>query len=87
MTQLSASNAKVAYAFGGAQVADVTSDGGKQWYRALWQGTVVAVVPGFGSHQLIAVVDGGASASGPSGPTWQYVSTNGGKTWKLSPGS
>jgi hypothetical protein len=87
VSQIGASRPDVAYAFGSAQVADVTSDGGKHWYRALWQGTVMAVVPGFGSHQLLAFVDGGASASGPSGPTWQYSSTDGGKTWKLAPGS
>ena len=87
VTQLGALSAKVAYAFGDSQVADVTTDGGKHWYRALWQGTVTAVVPGFGSHQLLAYVDGGASASGPTAPTWQYSSTNGGKTWTLTPGS
>lgn len=87
VTQLGATSPKVAYAFGSGQVADVTSDGGKHWYSALFNGTVMAVVPGFGAHQLLAFVDGGASASGPSGPTWQYASTNGGKTWKLAPGS
>jgi hypothetical protein len=86
VTQLGATSAKVAYAFGSGQVADVTSDGGKHWYRALWDGTVMAVVPGIGTHQLLAFVDGGASASGPSGPVRQYASSNGGKTWKLSPG-
>jgi hypothetical protein len=86
VTQLGASSAKVAYAFGGGQVADVTSDGGKHWYRTLFNGTVMAVVPGTGK-QLLAFVDGGASASGPSAPTWQYVSKNGGRTWKLTPGS
>jgi hypothetical protein len=87
VTQIGATSTNVAYAYGSGQVADVTSDGGKRWYRALFDGTVMAVVPGFGTHRLTAFVDGGASASGPSGPTWQYASTNGGKTWKLSPGS
>jgi hypothetical protein len=87
VTQLGASSSKIAYAFGGGQVADVTSDGGKHWYGALWDGTVAAVVPGFGSHQLLAFIDGGSSGSGPSGPTWQYVSKNGGRTWSLSPGA
>jgi hypothetical protein len=86
VTQIGARSAKVAYAFGGGQVADVTSDGGNHWFRALFNGTVMAVVPGSGK-QLLAYVDGGASASGPTGPTWQYVSTNGGRTWKLTPGS
>ena len=82
VTQIGATSAKVAYAFGSGQVADVTSDGGKHWYQALFNGTVMAVVPGIGK-QLVAFVDGSTS----SGPTWQYVSKNGGKTWKLTPGS
>ncbi|HEX5192925.1 MAG TPA: hypothetical protein VFW09_08995 [Solirubrobacteraceae bacterium] len=86
VSQLGAASAKVAYAFGGGQVADVTSDGGKHWYRALFNGTVMAVVPGAGK-QLLAFVDGGANASGPTAPTWQYTSKNGGRTWKLTPGS
>jgi hypothetical protein len=86
VTQLDATSPKVAYAFGAGQVADVTSDGGKHWYRALFIGTDSAVVPGLGSHQLLTFVDAGSSASGPSGPVWQYASSNGGKTWTLSPG-
>jgi hypothetical protein len=82
VTQLGASSAKVAYAFGSGQVADVTSDGGKHWYGALFRGTVMAVVPGIGK-QLVAFVDGSTT----SGPAWQYISTNGGRTWKLTPGS
>ena len=87
VTQMGATSAKVAYAFGSGQVADVTSDGGKHWYAALFQGTVMAVVPGLGSRQLLAFVDSGASGTGPSGPTYQYSSTNGGQTWTLAPGS
>jgi hypothetical protein len=87
VTQIGARSPKVAYAFASGQVADVTSDGGKHWYRALFDGTDMAVVPGFGSNQLLTFVDAGSSSSGPSGPVWQYASTNGGKTWKLSPGS
>jgi hypothetical protein len=87
VTQIGARSPKVAYAFGSGQVADVTSDGGKHWYRALFNGTDMAVVPGFGSKQLLTFVDAGSSSSGPSGPVWQYASSNGGKTWKLSPGS
>jgi hypothetical protein len=86
VTQIGATSAKVAYAFGSGQVADVTSDGGKHWYGALFNGTVMAVVPGIGK-QLVAFVDGGANASGPTAPTWQYTSKNGGRTWKLTPGS
>jgi hypothetical protein len=87
VTEIGARSPKVAYAFGSGQVADVTSDGGKHWYRALFDGTDMAVVPGFGSNQLVTFVAAGNSASGPSAPTWQYGSSNGGKTWKLAPGS
>jgi hypothetical protein len=82
VTQIGARSAKVAYAFGGGQVADVTTNGGKTWYSALFQGTVTAVVPGF-SGELIAYVAGFGSSSAPS----QYVSKNGGKTWKLTTGT
>jgi photosystem II stability/assembly factor-like uncharacterized protein len=85
VTQIGAASTKVAYAFGSGQVADVTSDGGKHWYRALFQGTVMAIVPGF-SHQLFAYVDSFGSGSGLHGPTLQYVSKNGGKTWTYSTG-
>jgi hypothetical protein len=87
VTQLDAQSPKVAYAFGSGQVADVTSDGGKHWYRALFIGTATAVVPGIGPRQLLTFVDGGTSGSGLSGPVSQYQSSNGGKTWTLSPGS
>ena len=83
VTQLGAMSPKVAYAFGSGQVADVTSDGGKHWYQALFQGTVAAVVPGEFGKQLAAFVVGFSSSS----PTLQYVSKNGGKTWKLASGS
>jgi hypothetical protein len=81
VTQIGAVSPKVAYAFGSGQVADVTSDAGKHWYVALFQGTVMAVVPGTGK-QLVAFVDSFAP-----GQTFQYISKNGGKTWKLTPGS
>jgi photosystem II stability/assembly factor-like uncharacterized protein len=82
VTQIGAVSPKIAYAFGSGQVADVTSDAGKHWYSALFQGTVMAVVPGI-SHQLVAYVAGFGSSANAS----QYVSTNGGKTWKLTAGT
>jgi hypothetical protein len=86
VTQLDAQSPKVAYAFGSGQVADVTSDGGKHWYRGLFIGTDSAVVPGIGPKQLLTFVDSGSSGLGLSGPVWQYATSNGGKTWTLSPG-
>jgi hypothetical protein len=83
VTQIGARSAKVAYAFGAGQVTDVTSNGGKTWYQALFQGTVAAIVPGSASNRLVAYVAGFTASS----PTLQYISTNGGKTWKLKGGT
>ncbi|MGO9820314.1 MAG: hypothetical protein ACLPTJ_06665 [Solirubrobacteraceae bacterium] len=74
---LGAANRRTIYAYGTGQVVDVTSDGGKHWYQALFEGLSMAVVPGIGGH-LVAFVDGTATGKGV---TWQYVSKNGGRTW------
>jgi hypothetical protein len=68
------------YAYGGGQVVDVTSNGGTTWRGALFNGLVMAVVPNFEGH-LVAFVDGSNPGSGSSGPTWQYVTKDGGRTW------
>jgi hypothetical protein len=75
-----ASRTKV-FAYGGGQVIDTTSDGGRSWYRALFNGLVMAVVRGVGGR-LVAFVD--ASVNG-RGVTWQYVSRDGGRTWRYNP--
>ena len=75
---LGASSVNTVYAYGGGQALDATSNAGKRWYGALFQGLVMSVVPGVSGH-LVAFIDGG---SGASGPTWQYVSKNGGRTWR-----
>jgi hypothetical protein len=75
-----ASQAKV-FAYGGGQVIDTTRDGGQSWYRALFSGLVMAVVRGVGGR-LVAFVD--ASVNG-RGVTWQYVSRDGGRTWRYNP--
>jgi hypothetical protein len=80
VTSIGAASAKTAYAFGGGQALDTTSDGGKKWYRALFNGLVMAVVPNSSGH-LVAFVDGSA---GSTGVTWQYVSKDGGRSWHLS---
>lgn len=78
---IGASNVKTVFAYGGGQVIDTTSDGGAKWYRALFGGLVMAVVRGATGH-LVAFVDGSTSTSNSSGVSWQYVSKNGGRTWK-----
>lgn len=77
---IGAASQKTIFAWGTGQVIDATSDGGKHWYRALFQGLPVAVVNNPLGH-LVAFVDGAGSGSGAA--TAQYVSKNGGKTWRL----
>jgi hypothetical protein len=73
---IGAVNRKTVFAWGGGQVIDSTSDGGKNWYSALFtDGGPVAVVPDL-EGRLLAFV---GSFSGRS--TWQYVSKDGGRTW------
>ncbi len=82
VTSIGAVSRRTIFAYGGGQVVDTTSNGGKQWYGALFNGLVMAVVRGLSGH-LVAFVDG-SSTSGTStaGVIWQYVSKDGGKTWR-----
>jgi hypothetical protein len=73
---IGAASTKTVFAYGGGQVVDTTSDGGKKWYGALFQGLVMGVVRNAFGH-LVAFVDG-------TGATAQYVSKNGGRTWQLN---
>jgi len=75
---LGAANRKTIFAYGGGQVIDATGDGGKHWYRAIFDGLTMAVVRNSLGH-LVGFIDGG---TGAKGPTWQYVSKNGGRTWR-----
>ena len=74
---IGAVNRRTLFAWGAGQVIDTTSDGGKTWYSALFSvGSPVAVVPDLQGH-LRAYV---GSFSGSS--AWEYVSTDGGRTWR-----
>jgi hypothetical protein len=81
VTDIGAATQKTVFAYGSGQVIDTTSDGGKNWYGALFDGLVMAVVSGPGGH-LVAFVDGSSSGTGEGGVTWQYVSKNGGRSWR-----
>jgi hypothetical protein len=75
---IGAVNRHTVFAWGGGQVIDTTSDGGRHWYSALFtNGGPVAVVRAPGG-QLLAFV---ASFNGAT--TWKYVSNDGGRTWQL----
>ncbi|MFZ0043469.1 MAG: hypothetical protein WAK93_19325 [Solirubrobacteraceae bacterium] len=79
VVDIGASNRNVIYAWGTGQVIDTTSNGGKQWYRSVFQGLPVAVVTDPQGH-LVAFIDG--SGTGSHGASYQYVSKNGGRTWR-----
>jgi hypothetical protein len=78
---LGAASRTTIYAYGGGQVIDATTDGGRHWYRALFDGLSMSVTRNFRGH-LVGFVDGMPSGSS-KGQTWQYVSKNGGRTWRL----
>ena len=78
VVDIGAAGPKTIFAWGTGQVIDTTSDGGQHWYRATFFGLPVAVVRNPQGH-LVAFVDG--EANGTS--SLQYVSKNGGKTWRL----
>ena len=59
---IGAAGQKTIFAWGTGQVIDTTSNGGKQWYRALFFGLPVAVVKNPQGH-LVAFVDGETSGS------------------------
>lgn len=66
----------------GSSVVDVTTDGGRVWWETFLGELVVAVVPGVG-HDLVAYVQQ-PSGRGSAASTWQYVSSDGGRHWRLS---
>lgn len=77
VSQIGAAGRRTVFAYGSGQVIDATSDGGRHWYRATFNGLPMAVVRNARGH-LTAFVDGETGSTG----TWQYVSRNGGRTWR-----
>lgn len=83
VTQIGAAGPATCFAYGGpggAESVVVTSDGGKQWWRAYLPGVPEAVVYGpvgtTGARGLLAFVQAGPSE------IWAYVSTDGGRRWR-----
>lgn len=81
VTNLGATSRNTIFAFGSGQVIDATSNGGKRWYRAIFDGVPMAVVGGPSGH-LVAFVDA-SNGTSVKGVTWQYISRNGGRTWRF----
>lgn len=67
-----------AYAYGGS-VVDVTTNAGKIWWEAFFQGQVLAVVSG-SKDELVALVQ----PQKPSSPILRYVLANTGRSWQLT---
>ena len=78
VTSLGAAGRRLIFAYGSGQVIDATGDGGRHWYRAIFNGEPMAVVRNTRGH-LVGFVDGEVG----NGGTWQYVSKNGGRTWRV----
>ena len=76
VTFIGAVNRQTVFAWGGGQVIDATSNGGKTWYSALFtEGGPTAVVRDL-AGRLVALI------GSPNGsPTWEYVSKDAGRSW------
>jgi photosystem II stability/assembly factor-like uncharacterized protein len=79
VADIGALSRQLIYAYGGSQSIDVTSNGGRTWRRALFDGLVMSVVVNSSGH-LVAFVDA-SGANSRTGPTWQYFSQDGGRSW------
>jgi hypothetical protein len=82
VSTVTASTKSLQYAYGGGgSVVDVTRGGGPTWRSALFDGVVMAVVPGNAPNELIAYVDTGSASTGG---TYQFVTKNGGLSWSYT---
>lgn len=87
VTQIGAASPSTYFAYGGPSGAEsvvVSTNAGKQWWRAYMPGVALAVVygpvAGTGKAGLLAFVE-----SGPS-ELWLYASTDGGRRWSYRSG-
>ena len=80
-----AQSASTFYVYGGGSVVDVTSDGGRVWRQAIFQGLQAGVLPV--RHGLLAYVDSFSTAHPLQTTTRRFVTTDGGRTWQLADAS
>lgn len=81
--QVGVANRRTFFAWGGpggGQVVDVTSDGGRHWWRAILGEVVLAIVAG--EDGRLAAVSQSAAPSGSSVQTSVYVSSDSGRHWR-----
>ncbi len=83
VNNLDAESASTFYAYGGGQVVDITSDGGRIWRQAIFQGLEAGVSPV--DHGLAAYVDQ-SNSTGTQGITVQFYTPNGGRSWRAVTG-
>lgn len=85
VTDVGAANARTVYYYYGGWAIDVTSDGGKTWWRTLCSELSLAVVPA-GNGRLLWITQDSTYNKSTGLPdnhavTWPYVSTDGGRVW------
>jgi hypothetical protein len=78
VTSVGAANAHTVYYYGSGQAVDVTSNGGRTWWRTFCSELSLAVVPG-ASGRLVWITQD--SPTGGAALTWPYESTDGGRVW------
>ncbi len=78
VTEIGVANRRTVYFYGSGQAVDVTSDGGKQWWRTFTEELSLAVVPGISGRLVWVTQD---SPNGGAALTWTYESSDGGRVW------
>lgn len=66
---------------GGGMSVAVTTDGGKDWWRAYLPGVPLAVLYSRSDRALVALVESGPLVKTGPPQFWAYLSTDGGKHW------
>jgi hypothetical protein len=83
VNNIGAQDAATFYAYGGGQVLDITSDGGRVWRQAIFQGLEAGASPI--DHGVAAYVDQ-SNSTGTQGITIQFYTSTGGHSWRVVKG-